>query len=78
MISAPMSTPRRNCSGAVLDGRIFSVGGFDGNEILKTVETLDTRMKSWINVKKNQYFLKISFFKKIQFCIKIFLQFKIF
>lgn len=46
--SADMSTPRRNCASAMLDGRLYAIGGFDGMQILGSVEALDPRMKSWM------------------------------
>ena len=49
-IGPSLSTPRRNCAGvSTLDGRILSIGGFDGLNILSSVEALDVRMKNWVN-----------------------------
>jgi hypothetical protein len=42
---------RRNCAGtAASDGRIYAIGGFDGNSILSSVEAYDPRMKNWMDV----------------------------
>jgi hypothetical protein len=38
MQGPPLNIPRRNASGAVLDGRVFAIGGFDGASILHFVE----------------------------------------
>merc|ERR1711966_535318 len=44
----PLNIPRRNGCSAVLDGRVFAIGGFDGTSILNLVESYDPRMKSWM------------------------------
>jgi len=48
MPGADLNTPRRNCSSAELDRRIYAIGGFDGAQILNTVEAFDPRMKNWM------------------------------
>eukprot|EP00927_Polykrikos_kofoidii_P061990 TRINITY_DN56811_c0_g1_i1.p1 TRINITY_DN56811_c0_g1~~TRINITY_DN56811_c0_g1_i1.p1 ORF type:complete len:599 (+),score=112.16 TRINITY_DN56811_c0_g1_i1:100-1896(+) len=45
---ADLNVPRRNCASAMLDGRIFALGGYDGTQILNSVEAYDPRMKSWL------------------------------
>lgn len=45
---ADLLTPRRNCTSAQLDGRIYAIGGFDGTQILGSVEAYDPRMKNWM------------------------------
>jgi len=50
MTGAALNTPRRNCSAVQMDGRIFAIGGFDGAQILSSVEAYDPRMKSWMSV----------------------------
>jgi len=50
MVGADLLTPRRNCTSAVLDGRIYAIGGFDGTQILSSVEAYDPRMKNWMPV----------------------------
>jgi hypothetical protein len=48
MAGADLNVPRRNCAAAALDGRIYSIGGFDGSQILSHVEAFDPRMKNWM------------------------------
>ena len=39
MVSGPpLNIPRRNGCGAVLDGKVYAIGGFDGTSILNFVE----------------------------------------
>lgn len=45
---ASLKFPRRNCASAELDGRIYSIGGFDGSKIINSVEAYDSRLKSWM------------------------------
>lgn len=45
-----LNIPRRNTCGAALGARVFSVGGFDGANILSSVEAYDPRMKNWMEV----------------------------
>ena len=47
-----LQTPRRNCCGlgGLGDGRIFAIGGFDGENIIGSVEALDLRIKNWIEL----------------------------
>jgi hypothetical protein len=45
---ADLNVPRRNCASAQLDNRIYAIGGFDGSQILNSVEAFDPRMKSWM------------------------------
>jgi hypothetical protein len=45
-----LNTPRRNCCSVELDGRIYTIGGFDGMQILSSVEVLDPRMKNWMPI----------------------------
>jgi len=48
MAGADLNIPRRNCSSAQLDNRIYAIGGFDGSQILNHVEAFDPRMKNWM------------------------------
>jgi len=48
LAGADLLVPRRNCASAMLDDRIFAMGGFDGTQILSHVEAYDPRMKSWM------------------------------
>lgn len=48
MRGADLNVPRRNCAAAQVDGRIYALGGFDGSQILNSVEAFDPRMKSWM------------------------------
>merc|ERR1712094_114394 len=50
MAGATLNNPRRNCSAANLGGRIYAMGGFDGSQILSSVEAYDPRMKNWLSV----------------------------
>ncbi|KAK2197435.1 bifunctional Kelch-type beta propeller/Kelch repeat type 1/SKP1-BTB-POZ domain superfamily/Potassium channel tetramerization-type BTB domain/BTB-POZ domain [Babesia duncani] len=45
--AAPLRFARRNNAGIVMDNALYCVGGFDGNDVLATVERLDPRMKNW-------------------------------
>lgn len=45
---ADLNVPRRNCASAQLDSRVYVLGGFDGSQILNSVEAFDPRMKSWM------------------------------
>jgi len=45
---ASLKFPRRNCAATELDGRIYSIGGFDGSKIINSVEAYDGRLKSWM------------------------------
>lgn len=47
---ASLRIPRRNCASAELEGRIYSIGGFDGSRIISTVEAYDCRLKSWMQI----------------------------
>eukprot|EP00747_Dinoflagellata_sp_TGD_P065188 gnl/TRDRNA2_/TRDRNA2_154249_c0_seq1.p1 gnl/TRDRNA2_/TRDRNA2_154249_c0~~gnl/TRDRNA2_/TRDRNA2_154249_c0_seq1.p1 ORF type:complete len:611 (-),score=95.61 gnl/TRDRNA2_/TRDRNA2_154249_c0_seq1:36-1868(-) len=47
---ASLSVPRRNCASAELDKRIYAIGGFDGNNIVSSVEAYDPRMKGWMHL----------------------------
>lgn len=48
MAGPDLNVPRRNCASAMLDGRLYALGGFDGTQILSHVEAFDPRMKSWM------------------------------
>jgi len=45
-----LNIARRNCCGAAPDGRVFAAGGFDGQNIVNSVEAYDPRMKNWMTV----------------------------
>jgi len=45
-----MKFARRNCASAELDGRMYAIGGFDGNRIINSVEAYDNRLKSWMSI----------------------------
>ncbi|KAF8822826.1 kelch repeat and K+ channel tetramerization domain containing protein [Cardiosporidium cionae] len=45
-----LNIPRRNNCGSVLGERLFSIGGFDGLNMLASVETYDYRMKNWMEI----------------------------
>merc|ERR1719183_1858678 len=47
IVGASLSQPRRNCAGIAFDNRIFAIGGFDGTNIIASVEAYDARMKKW-------------------------------
>ncbi|PFH37847.1 kelch repeat and K+ channel tetramerization domain containing protein [Besnoitia besnoiti] len=47
---APLNVPRRNTGGVFMTGRHFAVGGFDGSDILASVECYDPRMRNWMEV----------------------------
>lgn len=47
---ASLNQPRRNNGGSTFNDRLFSVGGFDGHNVLSSVETYDARMRNWIQV----------------------------
>mmetsp|Transcript_100685 Transcript_100685/g.285329 ORF Transcript_100685/g.285329 Transcript_100685/m.285329 type:complete len:581 (+) Transcript_100685:66-1808(+) len=48
MKGSNLNVPRRNCASTQLDGRIFAIGGYDGERLLSHVEAFDPRMKSWM------------------------------
>eukprot|EP00914_Ancora_sagittata_P005465 GHVO01011191.1.p1 GENE.GHVO01011191.1~~GHVO01011191.1.p1 ORF type:complete len:252 (+),score=36.87 GHVO01011191.1:44-799(+) len=48
--AAPLSVPRRNNAGTVLNGRAMAIGGFDGESILSSVEAYDPRTKNWVSL----------------------------
>lgn len=45
-----MKVPRRNCASCELDGRVYAIGGFDGNRIINSVEAYDNRLRSWMSI----------------------------
>lgn len=47
---ASLKQPRRNNGGCMFSDRLFCVGGFDGFNVLDSVETYDARMKNWIQI----------------------------
>lgn len=50
MGGSDLNVPRRNCASAMVDSRVYAIGGFDGSQILSSVEAFDPRMKSWMPV----------------------------
>ncbi|KAH6940664.1 hypothetical protein HPB50_004083 [Hyalomma asiaticum] len=44
---APLNTRRSALSAAVLDGKIYALGGYDGQEYLSTVEVYDPATNVW-------------------------------
>ncbi|CBZ52760.1 putative kelch motif domain-containing protein [Neospora caninum Liverpool] len=48
--AAPLNIPRRNTCGTFMNNRHFAIGGFDGSDILSSVECYDPRMKNWMEV----------------------------
>ncbi len=42
-----MNSPRAGVGGAVVDGKIVAVGGFDGTDQLGSVELYDVETDSW-------------------------------
>ena len=44
---APMSTPRSTVGVAVLDGKLYAVGGRDGSSCLNSVECYDPNTNRW-------------------------------
>eukprot|EP00921_Rhytidocystis_pertsovi_P010744 GHVQ01017303.1.p1 GENE.GHVQ01017303.1~~GHVQ01017303.1.p1 ORF type:complete len:553 (+),score=99.76 GHVQ01017303.1:188-1846(+) len=45
-----LNIPRRNLAGTACGQRLFAIGGFDGTNILSSVECYDPRMKNWMEV----------------------------
>nr|PIM05435.1 kelch repeat and K+ channel tetramerization domain-containing protein [Toxoplasma gondii COUG] len=50
MTGAALNVPRRNTCGTFMGARHFAIGGFDGSDILSSVECYDPRMKNWMQV----------------------------
>ncbi|XP_013407609.1 kelch-like protein 18 isoform X2 [Lingula anatina] len=46
-LAEPMSTLRSRVGVAVLDGQLYAIGGYDGQERLQTVEVFDPVLKHW-------------------------------
>lgn len=49
-VGSNLNIPRRNNVGTTMNGRIFSIGGFDGACIIPNVEAYDNRMKAWVEL----------------------------
>lgn len=50
MVGPELNTARRNCTAATDGNRVFALGGFDGTNILNSVEAYDPRMKNWMEL----------------------------
>ncbi|XP_033632334.1 kelch-like protein diablo [Asterias rubens] len=49
-IEASMNSPRSGVGVAVLEGKLYSVGGYDGSQYMNTVECLDPSTRRWHRV----------------------------
>jgi N-acetylneuraminic acid mutarotase len=47
LAAAPMASKREGLAGAVLNGRLYAIGGRDGRDCLRTVERFDEERESW-------------------------------
>ncbi|PHJ15581.1 kelch k13 propeller, partial [Cystoisospora suis] len=50
MKGGALNIPRRNTCGTYMAGRHFAIGGFDGSDILASVESYDPRLKNWMEL----------------------------
>ncbi|XP_072020805.1 kelch-like protein 18 isoform X2 [Amphiura filiformis] len=49
-IAKPMTTPRSRVGVTVLAGRLYAIGGYDGQARLNTVEVYDSRSNDWWDI----------------------------
>ena len=45
-----MSTARRGLATAVVDGKLYELGGFDGQSLLSSVERYDPAKDEWVEM----------------------------